>query len=253
VRTERGRRIRAAFGPKEKDEHGEWVLLAADYSQVELRLMAHFSEDPEMIRAFEEGRDIHASTAAVVFGVREDRVDREMRSRAKAINFGLLYGMGAARLARETGLSMAEAREFIQRYFSSFPRVRGWIDRTLEEARAKGYVETLSGRRRRIPDIAASNSRLRSAAENTAVNTPIQGSAADVIKRAMIDLEARLAASRLHGRLLLQVHDELLLEVPERELDETRALVRECMEGAAELSVPLKVDFGHGKSWLEAH
>ncbi len=253
VRTERGRKLREAFVAREPDGAGRWVLLAADYSQVELRIMAHFAEDPAMIAAFREGRDIHASTAAIVFGVEEDEVDRELRSRAKAINFGLLYGMGPARLARDTGLSVPEARQFIDRYFESFPGVRGWIDRTLEEARERGFVETLAGRRRRMPDITSQNSRIRSAAENAAVNTPIQGSAADIIKRAMIDLDARLEGSPLQAQLLLQVHDELVLEVPESELDATRELVRECMEGAADLRVPLKVDFGHGDNWLEAH
>ena len=253
VRSERGRKLRQAFVPREPDEHGKWVLLAADYSQVELRIMAHFSQDPGMVAAFAEGRDIHASTAALVFEVELDEVDRELRSRAKAINFGLMYGMGPARLARDTGLSVPEAREFIERYFESFPSVRAWIDRTLEEARERGYVETLAGRRRRTPDIASANSRIRSAAENAAVNTPIQGSAADIIKHAMIDLEARLEASDLAGRMLLQVHDELVLEVPESEVDRTVELVRECMMNAVELRVPLEVDFGWGDNWLEAH
>jgi len=253
VRTERGRKLRQAFVPREPDEHGKWLLMAADYSQVELRVMAHFSNDPGMVQAFAEGRDIHASTAAIVFGMEESAVDREMRSRAKAINFGLLYGMGPARLARDTGLSVIEARSFIERYFESFPQVRGWIDQTLEEARQRGYVETLCGRRRRTPDIESTNSRIRSAAENAAVNTPIQGSAADIIKLAMIALEARLADSPLASSMLLQVHDELVLEVPEAELEPAREMVRECMEGAAELRVPLKVDFGWGDNWLEAH
>jgi len=253
VRTERGRKLRQAFVPREPDEHGKWVLMAADYSQVELRIMAHFSEDPGMVSAFAEGRDIHASTAAIVFGVGEDEVDRELRSRAKAINFGLLYGMGPGRLARETGLSVPEAREFIERYFDSFPSVRDWIDRTLEEARANGFVETLAGRRRRMADLESTNSRIRAAAENAAINTPIQGSAADVIKRAMIDLEERLAGSELASQVLLQVHDELVLEVPETELEKTESLVRDCMEKAVELRVPLKVEFGWGENWLEAH
>ena len=253
VRTERGRKLREAFVAREPDAAGKWLLMAADYSQVELRIMAHFSEDPGMVKAFSEGRDIHASTAAIIFGVEEDEVDRELRSRAKAINFGLLYGMGPARLARDTGLSVPEAREFIDRYFDSFPNVRAWIDGTLDTARELGYVETLAGRRRKTPDILNSNSRIRSGAENAAVNTPIQGSAADIIKRAMIDLDERLAASPLQAQMLLQVHDELVLEVPESELDETRELVRDCMENAAELRVPLKVDFGQGDNWLEAH
>jgi len=253
VRTERGRELRRAFVPREKDERGEWVLLSADYSQVELRVLAHLCGDPGLVQAFAEDKDIHTETAATVFGIMPGLVTREMRSRAKAINFGLLYGMGAARLARDTGLSVPEARQFIEKYFASFPKVRGWIDATLEKARTEGYVETLLGRKRRFPEIASGDSRMRSFAENAAVNTPVQGSAADVIKKAMIVLEARLARSKLAGRMLLQVHDELLLEVPERELDETRELVRDCMTNAVPLKVPLKVDFGHGKNWLEAH
>jgi len=253
VRTERGRKLREAFVPRKPDEHGEWVLLAADYSQVELRIMAHFAEDPSMIQSFADGKDIHAATAAILFELPEGKVDRGLRSKAKAINFGLLYGMGPARLARETGFDMVEARQFIDHYFDSFPKVRGWIDGTLESARKLGYVETLFGRRREVPDINAENSRIRSGAENVAVNTPIQGSAADIIKRAMIDLEAELTGSQLHGQLLLQVHDELVLEVPVSELEATREMVKRRMEGAAELKVPLAVDFGSGANWLEAH
>jgi DNA polymerase-1 len=253
VRTERGRELRRAFVPRERDERGEWVLLSADYSQVELRILAHLCGDPGLVRAFAEDKDIHTETAATVFGVMPELVTREMRSRAKAINFGLLYGMGPARLARDTGLSVPEAKRFIEKYFQSFPKVRGWIDATLEKARSDGCVETLLGRKRRFPEISSGDSRMRSFAENAAVNTPVQGSAADVIKKAMIVLEGRLAQSEFAGRMLLQVHDELLLEVPERELDATRELVRDCMMNAVPLRVPLKVDFGHGKNWLEAH
>lgn len=253
VRTERGRRLRQAFVPRAADDHGEWVLLAADYSQVELRIMAHLAGDDLMRQAFAAGRDIHASTAAIIFDVDEAFVTREMRSRAKAVNFGLLYGMGAARLARETGFSIPEAKRFMARYFASFPRVEAWREQILEDARANGYVETLLGRRRLMPDINSDAPRMRAFAENAAVNTPVQGSAADIIKRAMIHLEANLEASDLAGRMLLQVHDELVLEVPLKELDATREMVREAMEGAVELSVPLKVDFGHGRTWLEAH
>jgi DNA polymerase-1 len=253
IRTERGRALRKAFVPRLPDSHGEWVLLSADYSQVELRVMAHLSSDPFLCKAFERGEDIHTSTAAKIFQVMPELVTREMRSRAKAINFGLLYGMGPARLARETGLSVAEARQFIERYFESFPKVRAWIDATLEMARRQGYVETLLGRKRHFPDINAEDARTRVFAENAAVNTPVQGSAADIIKKAMIDLERRLLGSRLEAQLLLQVHDELVLELPRSQLAETEALVRECMEGTLKLNVPLKVDLGHGANWLEAH
>lgn len=253
VRTERGKRLRAAFVPREPDEHGKWVLLAADYSQVELRILAHLSGDEKLAEAFREGRDIHSSTASVIFGVEPDAVDRTMRSQAKAINFGLLYGMGPQRLARETGLTVPEAKDFIERYFAAFPSVRGWIDSVLEGARENGYVETLMGRRRPMQDVTSSNQRMRVAAENAAVNTPVQGSAADIIKKAMIDLEVLLSASDLKAQLLLQVHDELVLEVPESELQATIDMVRGAMENAVELSVPLNVDFGHGADWLEAH
>lgn len=253
VRTERGQRLREAFVPQEPDEHGDWVLLAADYSQVELRIMAHLAGDELMVRTFEQGQDVHTQTAATVFDVHADLVTREMRSKAKAVNFGLLYGMGSTRLARETGLSLKDAKAFIERYFEAFPRVRAWKEAVLEHVRATGVVETLLGRRRPIPDINSTSPRARVFAENTAVNTPVQGSAADIIKKAMVALEHRLADSELQGRLLLQVHDELLLEVPAREVEATIPLVRDCMENAVVLDVPLRVDFGWGANWLEAH
>ncbi len=253
VRTERGRRLRSAFVPREPDEHGKWVLLAADYSQVELRVLAHLCGDEKLAQAFRDGKDIHASTASAIFDVFPEMVDRTMRSQAKAINFGLLYGMGPQRLARETGLTVPEARDFIERYFAAFPSVRGWIDSVLAGAREHGFVETLMGRRRQMPDINSSNQRARVASENAAVNTPVQGSAADIIKSAMIKLDQRLAESDLAAQLLLQVHDELVLEVPERELEATIAVVKDAMENAVELDVPLVVDFGWGADWLEAH
>jgi DNA polymerase-1 len=253
VRSARGKQLRAAFVPRAPDAHGEWVLVSADYSQIELRVMAHLSGDEHMRRTFEEGRDVHAATAARVFGVMPELVTREMRDKAKVINFGLLYGMGPQRVARETGMTLGEARTFVERYFASFPTIRSWMDRLLADARVKGYVETLLGRRRRTPELTSSDNRLRVFAENAALNTPVQGSAADVIKRAMIDLERALEGSGLAGRMLLQVHDELVLECPAKELEETQALVRRCMEHAVELSVPLRVDVGAGENWLAAH
>jgi DNA polymerase-1 len=253
IRTERGRKLRQAFVPREPDAHGTWVLLSADYSQIELRVMAHLSGDEKMRAAFERGDDIHAATAATIFGIMPGLVTREMRSQAKVINFGLLYGMGPQRLARETGLSVNEAKQFIEKYFGAFPKVRGWIQATLEGARANGYVETLAGMKRATPDVKSDNQRVRVNAENAAVNTPVQGSAADIIKKAMVDLDRELSVSGLAAQLLLQVHDELLLEVPERELEATQALVVRCMEHAEKLSVPLKVDCGHGANWLAAH
>ena len=253
VRSERGRELRKAFIPREPDSRGEWVLMAADYSQIELRILAHLSGDEHLKRAFEEGQDVHAATASRIFGVMPELITREMRSQAKVINFGLLYGMGASRVARETGLSLAESRKFIERYFASFPTIRAWMDGVLEGARKTGYVETLLGRRRRIGDVNSQNSRLRAFAENAAINTPVQGSAADVIKKAMIELEERLEGSELAGRMLLQVHDELVLEVPRGEVEATREVVRAAMEEACVLDVPLEVDFGEGGNWLEAH
>jgi len=253
IRTERGRKLREAFIAREPDERGAWTLLSADYSQIELRVMAHLSGDEHMRRAFERGDDIHAATAATIFEIAPELVTREMRSQAKVINFGLLYGMGPTRLARETGMSQHDARRFIERYFASFPKVRGWIDRTLAEARATGEVRTLFGHRRAMPDLLSDNQRVRAMAENAAVNTPVQGSAADIIKRAMVLLEERLAASGLAGGLLLQVHDELVLELPLSELEPTRALVVGAMQGAAQLAVPLLVECGHGPNWLAAH
>lgn len=253
IRSERGRTLRRAFVPREPDQHGPWAFLAADYSQIELRVMAHLSGDPSLIEAFQRGDDIHASTAARLFGVAADQVDRTQRSRAKVINFGLLYGMGPHRVARETGMDLAEAKDFIERYFSAFPTVRQWMDHVLETAREVGYVETLLGRRRRVPDIDSKNSRVRSFAENAAINTPVQGSAADIIKRAMIDVDAALQESDLSAQMLLQVHDELLFEVPQSELEATIALVQAKMSAAVDLVVPLEVDCGTGANWLEAH
>jgi DNA polymerase I len=253
VRSDRGKRLREVFVAPAADEHGEWLLITADYSQVELRILAHLAGDEKMRAAFAAGKDIHASTAAEVFGVAEHEVTRLMRSRAKAVNFGLLYGMGPARLARETNLTLPEARQFIERYFAAFPRVRAWQQELLARTRANGWVETLSGRRRPLPDVNSSDGRARSAAENATLNTPVQGSAADIIKRAMIELHRRLRASDLRVHLLLQVHDELVLECPASEIEAARALVVQCMEGAAELAVPLQVDTGTGRNWLEAH
>ncbi|MSR60852.1 MAG: DNA polymerase I [Planctomycetes bacterium] len=253
IRSARGRRLRAAFVPRLSDAHGEWLLVSADYSQIELRVMAHLSGDEHMRRTFERGEDVHAATAARVFGIMPELVTREMRDKAKVINFGLLYGMGPQRVARETGMPLAEAKTFVERYFASFPTIRAWMDNLLEQARRTGYVETLLGRRRRVPELNSTDNRVRVFAENAALNTPVQGSAADIIKRAMLDLERELTRSALQGRMLLQVHDELVLECPARELADTQALVVRCMEQAVALRVPLRVEVGAGKNWLEAH
>jgi DNA polymerase-1 len=250
IRTEEGRRVRRAFVAEEG-----WILLGADYSQVELRVMAHASRDAGLVEAFERGEDIHATTAAAIFGVDLEDVTYEMRSTAKTVNFGLIYGQSAYGLARQLGIGVDEARAFIDRYFERFPGVRGYMDDTLAEAEEKGYVETLLNRRRYFPELADTRSshRRRQAAERMAINTPIQGSAADIIKLAMIRLHRRLAEEGLAGRMLLQVHDEVVLEVPEDEVASTAEVVREAMEGAITLDVPLKVDVEMGKNWLDMH
>ncbi len=250
IRTDLGKAIRRAFVPG----NSGWKLLSADYSQIELRLVAHFSGDERLIAAFEKDRDVHRETAAAIFrGGDSAAVSPEERSRAKAINFGILYGMGPARLARETGMSFEEAQTFIRVYFETFPAVRAFLDRTLAEARRRGYVETILGRRRPLPELAAEDERVAALAQNVAVNTPLQGSAADLIKKAMVALDARLRGERGKAAMLLQVHDELVFEAPQGEVDRLSRLVREEMEGVERLRVPLKVDVGVGENWLEAH
>ncbi len=248
VRTAEGRRIREAFVAEEG-----CVLLAADYSQVELRLLAHLSGDEVLLEAFRSGEDIHRRTAALVFGVEQDEVTPEMRSRSKAINFGIIYGMGAQRLSREIGVSHKEATAFIEQYFERLPKVKEWLDGTREAARETGYVSTLSGRRRRLDGLEGADPRTFAALMNVAVNTPIQGTAADLIKLAMIRVQAALEERGLPARMTLQVHDELVFEVPEGEVDALRELVVPLMEQAMPLDVPLVVDTGVGSNWLEAH
>ncbi len=248
VRTELGRRIRQAFIA----ERGH-VLLAADYSQVELRLMAHLSHDEALVTAFREGDDIHRRTAALIFGVAPEAVTADMRGRAKTINFGIIYGMGAQRLAREIGLSVKDATAFIDQYFRVFSGVRAWLDRTRESARELGFVSTLTGRRRSIDNLDSTDPRLAAQALNVAVNTPLQGTAADLIKIAMVRLHSELPRRGLATRMLLQVHDELVFEVPQGELDAVTPLVKETMERALPLDVPLVVTTGVGHNWVEAH
>jgi DNA polymerase-1 len=247
VRSPRGEEIRAAFVPA-----AGCRFVVADYSQIELRLMAHLSKDPAFVAAFRAGGDIHRQTASVIFGVPLDQVTGEMRSRAKTINFGTIYGQGAFALARQLGITQEEAKNFITQYFERFAGVRVYLDQQVKLAREQGYVETLFGRRRYIPEINEKNFNLRAFAERTAQNTPLQGSAADLIKLAMVDIHRTLKAESLRARLLLQVHDELVLEAPEAEVDRVVALVREHMEGAAKLEVPLVVDVGVGSNWLAA-
>ena len=246
IRTELGREIRAAFIA----EAGH-VLLSADYSQVELRLLAHFSGDPLLLAAFQRGDDIHTLTASQVFGVPPLMVTPEHRRRAKAINFGIPYGLSPFGLAQQLGIERGEAREFIDAYFERYQGVRAWLDATMEQARRDQKVSTLFGRVRPIPDINSKNANLRGFAERTAVNTPLQGTAADLIKLAMIRLDGEILRQELKSRMTLQVHDELVFEVPEAEVDRMQTLVREKMENVHKLKVPLLVELGVGKNWRD--
>lgn len=248
IRTEEGRRIRAAFAAPRGH-----LLLSADYSQIELRLLAHYCRDPVLLEAFNAGRDIHTETAARVFEVFPDLVDAEMRRRAKIVNFSLIYGKTAYGLAVDLGISRKEAADFIDSYFARFPKIREFWDKAVAECREQGFVTTLWGRKRYLPEVRAKNRMAREAAERMAVNTIFQGSAADLIKVAMINLDKALKESPLQARMLLQVHDELILEVPQEEMEETAELVRQTMETAGELDVPLTVGLDWGRNWDEAH
>jgi DNA polymerase-1 len=247
VRTRRGEEIRRGFVPAPGCS-----FVVADYSQIELRLMAHLSGDPAFVQAFREGGDIHRQTAAIIFGVPLDQVTSEMRGRAKTINFGTIYGQGAFALAKMLGITQEEARNFITQYFERFSGVRAFLDRQVELARERGYVETLFGRRRYIPEIRDKNFNQRAFGERLAGNSPLQGSAADLIKIAMIRLHSGLKSGKFAAKMLLQVHDELVLEAPTAEVDRVVKLVRDSMEGAATLNVPLVVDVGVGPNWLDA-
>ncbi|NMA71607.1 MAG: DNA polymerase I, partial [Firmicutes bacterium] len=249
IRSQEGERIRGAFVPGEPG----WVLLTADYSQIELRVLAHISEDEGLIEAFRSGDDIHTRTAAEVFGVPREQVTPTMRSAAKAINFGIVYGISSYGLARGTGLSRAEAQAYIDGYFARYPGVKRYMDQVVAQARERGYVTTLLGRRRYLPELRARDRARRSFGERTAMNTPIQGSAADIIKLAMLRVDRRLKESGLQARMLLQVHDELVFECPEEEVAGVARLVREAMEGVVTLKVPLRVDVKAGPNWLETH
>ena len=229
------------------------VLVAADYSQIELRIMAHLSGDAGLLSAFSEGLDIHQATAAEVFGVELETVTPEQRRNAKAINFGLIYGMSAFGLGRQLNIGRNQAQEYIDLYFSRYPGVRDYMATIKSEAAAKGYVQTLAGRRLYLPEINARNAMRRQAAERTAINAPMQGTAADIIKKAMIDVDDWLCGNNLRSRIIMQVHDELVLEVPDEELEILQKGLKKRMESAAELNVPLVVDVGTGSNWDEAH
>ncbi|MFM8630153.1 MAG: DNA polymerase I, partial [Betaproteobacteria bacterium] len=248
VRTPEGRRIRQAFvAPK------GFKLMSADYSQIELRIMAHLSEDQGLLSAFKAGEDVHRATASEVFGVALDQVSSEQRRYAKVINFGLIYGMSAYGLARNLAIDQGVAKNYIAQYFAKYPGVKRYMDTIRETAKSRGYVETVFGRRLWLPEISSPSGPRRQAAERAAINAPMQGTAADLIKLAMIQVQQSLEEKGLRSRLVLQVHDELVLEVPEAEVEVLRALLPQKMENVAQLSVPLIVDVGVGDNWDEAH
>jgi DNA polymerase-1 len=248
IRGEEGIRIREAFIPALGMQ-----LLSADYSQIELRILAHFSEDESLVDAFSRGDDIHRRTAAEVAGVDQETVSAEQRARAKAVNFGIIYGLSAFGLANQLGIASAEAQEAIDAYFDRYQGVRRFIDESIEGARERGFAQTLLGRRRYLPDLASRNRTVRSAAERMAVNSALQGTAADLIKKAMVELDRALPDAGLGARMILQVHDELVFEVAPAEIDALTELVRDRMEGVLPLRVPLRVDVGVGANWREAH
>jgi len=249
IRTERGREVRKAFIPRSED----FVLLAADYSQIELRIIAALSEEENMISAFQNGEDIHASTAAKVFNVAIDEVTREQRSNAKTVNFGIIYGVSAFGLSNQTDLSRGEAKELIDTYYETYPKLRAYMSQQIQFARDNGYVETVLHRRRYLKDINSRNAVVRGAAERNAVNAPIQGSAADIIKLAMINIHKKLEEGKYKTKMLLQVHDELVFDAHKDELETIQSLIKNEMENAFKLSVPLDVEIGLGNNWLEAH
>ena len=251
IREALGRPIRRAFTASDK----EHVLLAADYSQVELRLMAHVSADEAMVAAFRSGEDIHRDTASRLFHTPPAEVTSEQRRRAKTANFGIIYGISAFGLRQRMGneISMAEAKEIIEGYFASYPGVKSYIDRTIMEAKNEGYVRTIFGRKRYLPDINSANANVRSLAERNAINAPLQGSAADIIKLAMVEVARRFRAEGLESKMIMQVHDELIVDAPRTEAERAATILREAMEGAATLIVPLTVEVGEGDNWLDAH
>jgi DNA polymerase-1 len=248
IRSAEGRKIRQAFIAP-----AGYKVVAADYSQIELRIMAHLSGDAGLINAFAQGRDVHQATAAEVFAVELEQVTSDLRRSAKAINFGLMYGMSAHGLAQQLGISRSQAQDYIELYFARYPAVKQYMDDIRQHASEQGYVETLFGRRLYLPDINSRNANLRQYAQRTAINAPMQGTAADIIKRAMISVDAWLHGNAIDGKLIMQVHDELVFEIAESQLDSAIAKIRELMCAAADLNVPLLVDIGVGDNWDEAH
>ena len=249
VRDQMGRRIREAFIPSD-EEH---LLLSADYSQVELRLMAHLSGDPSLVEAFRQGEDIHAATAAKLYHKSIAEVTSEERRRAKTANFGIIYGISAFGLAQRLDIPRGEARELIEGYFATYPKVKEYMERVVGEARQLGYVTTIFGRRRFLSDISSRNAVARGVAERNAINAPIQGSAADIMKLAMVEIQRRFRAEGIRSQMILQVHDEVIVDVLKQEREAVERIVREAMESVADLAVPLISEAGVGNNWLEAH
>jgi len=247
IKTEEGRKIRKAFISSSKAS----VLISADYSQIELRILAHLSDDKQLAKAFKEGLDIHAFTASLVFGVKEKDVTSEMRNMAKTVNFGIIYGMSPYGLSQSLSIEVDKAKEFIDAYFERYPDVKQYLEGLIAEARENGFVTTILGRRRYIPEINSQDMRMRQFAERTAINTPIQGSAADVIKVAMIAINENLAKHKSGASMILQVHDELVLDVPKDELKEVYKIVRTGMEDVIKLKVPVEAHIEAGENWLE--
>ncbi|HPR39383.1 MAG TPA: DNA polymerase, partial [Oscillospiraceae bacterium] len=248
IRSELGSRLRGFFRAKEGS-----VLIDADYSQIELRVLAHIADDEAMKKAFLDGTDIHTQTAAQVFNLPEEFVTHQLRSRAKAVNFGIIYGIGAFSLANNIGVTTAEAKQYIDSYLAHYSGVDAYMKRAIEDAKKNGYAETLSGRRRALPELNSSNHNIRAFGERVARNMPIQGAAADIIKLAMVKVSRRLAEEKLNARLILQVHDELIVEASETDAPRAAEILKYEMEHAYPLSVPLTVEVGTGKTWLEAH
>lgn len=249
IRTERGRQVRKAFVPRNDD----YTLLAADYSQIELRIIAALSEEETMIEAFKNGEDIHASTASKVFQVPITEITREQRSNAKTVNFGIIYGVSAFGLSNQTNLTRSESKELIDTYYATYPKLKAYMSQQVDFARDHGYVQTVLGRRRYLKDINSRNAVVRGAAERNAVNAPIQGSAADIIKIAMINIHKKLSEGDYKSKMLLQVHDELVFDIYKPELETMKTLIKTEMENAYTLAVPLDVELDIGDNWLEAH
>ncbi len=249
IRTENGRQIRKAFIPSDENH----LFLSADYSQIELRIMAALSHDEEMLKAFNEGKDIHSITAAKIYQIPEEQVDSDMRRKAKTANFGIIYGISAFGLSQRLNISRSEAKELIDGYFISFPKIKEFMDKQIELARNQGFVQTIKGRKRYLSDINSANAVVRGMAERNAINAPIQGSAADIIKIAMINIYRQFEALKLKSKMVLQVHDELNFDVLKDELEQVKQIVKTEMEGAVEIGVQLTVEMNAAENWLDAH